>query len=685
MDSTGDLDIELASTMHKGTAMEISEIMTQYKLETPVDRGQRRWVEMALGMPDGQNKICSVDRSDSTQGSNNKSNWDNKLKFYSRANNTLNPSSITWLTPVSPSEYNITLRSSGVLSQLGGSNNVALSSQHPPRSSVNKADSGQNFSTQRRHHGQGNINKMADILLHTKRKHDERQSDDRPNTKKMKIADKDSSRGSGSEGNHPAVCKPCRAQKKGCEETRPCSRCVKAGVPELCVPTVPKTKRRPRYRDEAERRQLIVDAVSLSSMHDRQSGDVLTEKTRNKARPEPISRSSLDPLAASPVNHQNMRHPRDPRSRLQDSGSAPRMSRPSPTLAPSTSHRSPFTPTTRPAYTNPMIEPPLVSLPSLIRGRGRGVHIMDLRDLVSDGQTILELATQNQHSLIQLRENNPPAAGYWPPVLLDSEWSEKTKAIPEHVNCLVHIPETEYGDFWGLFSAPTTKTQGHREATCVVETPQKGKMLWACLGKNVVNAVRYNNGSWLKKMKHMDKPIFLPGTVGFQHWTMAAETWICGYELPVAQEYVCYCRRRRGDCLVKDMGTFAFGKTMVKEVHDGKTNYAVKPLMVVERTIRCQAGERCGNREYHLSCLGIPEAKWEGILLEVKWWCPVCRERWPEEAKGGVIIEGERLELRVREHEPKPAKPRDSEMFGPQPVAEAAAHGWFDLAGEPES
>ncbi|KAE9967365.1 hypothetical protein EG328_008258 [Venturia inaequalis] len=57
MDSTGDLDIELASTMHKGTAMEISEIMTQYKLETPVDRGQRRWVEMALGMPDGQNKI----------------------------------------------------------------------------------------------------------------------------------------------------------------------------------------------------------------------------------------------------------------------------------------------------------------------------------------------------------------------------------------------------------------------------------------------------------------------------------------------------------------------------------------------------------------------------------------------------------------------------------------------------
>lgn len=393
-----------------------------------------------------------------------------------------------------------------------------------------------------------------------------------------------------------------------------------------------------------------------------------------------VSRSNLDSFVAGPVNRQTIRHPHDPRPRLHNSGPTSRTPRPSSTLAPSNSQDSPFTPTTRPAYTNPMMEPPLTSLPSLIRGRGRGVHIMDLRTLITDRETTLQLATQNQHSLIELRENNPPAAGYWPPVLLDSKWSEKARAIPMHVNCLVHIPDTEYGDFWGLFSAPTKKTQGHRETTCLVETPQNGKMLWACLDRNVLDAIRYNNGIWLQKPHQMEDPLFLPGTVGFRNWTIAAEAWISEYELPVREEYVCCCRKRRQDCSVEDVGVFAFGKTIAQEVHDGKSKSSVQPRMVEEQTIQCQAGEKCGNREYHLSCLGIPQENWQDIALEVEWWCPICRDRWPDEARDGVILDGERLELRMRECEPKAVKPKDSRLFGPQPVAESAVHGWSDFA-----
>ncbi|TLD22685.1 hypothetical protein E2P81_ATG07878 [Venturia nashicola] len=559
-------------------------------------------------------------------------------------------------TDQSKGQPQIGLRPGGMIFTLDDPNNTILWSQHAADSSPNRASSARKLLTHLRIHDQDNIDKMADALLRTKRKHDEQLSDDQPDPKKrMRMEDEGSFHGSGNENKHPAVCKPCRAQKKGCEETRPCSRCVKAGNPELCVPTIAKQHRRPRYKDKAERVKPGADS------------------TQNKARPKPVPILNLDSLAAGPVNQQTMRHPQDPRSQLHNS------ERPSPTLAPSTSQHVPFTPTTRPASTNPMMEPRLTSLPSLIRGKGRGVYIIDLRNLVTDGQTTLQLATQNQHSLIELRANNPPAAGYWPHVLIDSAWSEKTKAVPESVNCLIHIPDTECGDFWGLFSAPTSKTQGHRDYTCLIETPQNGRMLWACLSKKVVDAIRYYNGTWLRIQRN--QPVFLPGTMGFQNWISAAETWISDYELPIGQEYVCCCRKRREDCQVRVPSTLAFEKTMVKTVaDDGKTTYSVSRRMVEERTIVCQAGERCGNGEYHLSCLGISQENWEDVLLALEWWCPTCRERWPNEAKRGVLLKGERLELRMREHEPKAAKPMDSRLFGPQPTAERRPHRGFEMA-----
>lgn len=507
-----------------------------------------------------------------------------------------------------------------VLSSPTGPN---LSSQHKAGPSTNKANSEHNFLP----HLRKLDDQMADLLSLTKRKHDEQQSDDQANPKKrMRTDDEDSFQDSGSESNHPAVCKPCRAQKKGCEETRPCSRCVKSGKQELCIPTVAKHKRRPRYKEKAERPK--VDA----EMTQRNAG--AEPQVPKPRRQEPVSRANIE----APVNQQTIRHPQDPRSRKP---------RPSPTLAPSTAQNA-HTATTRPAYTNPMIAPPLTSLPRLIRGRGRCVYIIDLRDLIKDHQTVAQVATQNQHNLIQLRDNNPPAAGHWPQVLLDSDWSDKTTALPWHVNCLVHIPDTEYGDFWGLFAAPTRKTQGMREGIPHVERPQDGRTLWACLSKDLIDAMKYHNRAF-RSIQHKEKPMFLPGTVGFQTWIEAAETWVSEYELPVEEEYLCCCRRRRKDCMVKDLSMLAIGNVMVR---DSEGKYSVQPRLIEEKTIQCQAGERCGQREYHLSCLGIPLEKQEGIWLDAEWWCPVCRVQYPHEARNGVILDGERLELRKRVNEP---------------------------------
>lgn len=284
-----------------------------------------------------------------------------------------------------------------------------------------------------------------------------------------------------------------------------------------------------------------------------------------------------------------------------------------------------------------MIVPPLTSLPHLILGQGSGIHIMALDDR--------ELATLSQHSLIDLRERSPPAAGYWPPVLIDTSWNQKTQVMPKHVNCLVHIPETEFGDFWGLFAAPTRKTQGQREGRLRVERPRDGTMFWACLSPDLVTAVTYNQYGTIFSQLRMAEPLFLPGTVGFKEWIEAAELWLHEYKLPVGEEYVCCCRRRRGVCQVVDSGRFAFGKRMVR---DGKGNHTVEPLMREEKTMECQAGERCPYREYHLACLGILVERQEDVWLEGEWWCPVCRVRYPEEARSGVIVPGERLELRER-------------------------------------
>lgn len=84
----------------------------------------------------------------------------------------------------------------------------------------------------------------------------------RTDLKRLRSEDEHSYHGSDSESNYPAVCQPCRALKKGCEETRPCVRCVKAGRADKCIPTIPKQKRRRYNKDIVEMMKLGGEEVS---------------------------------------------------------------------------------------------------------------------------------------------------------------------------------------------------------------------------------------------------------------------------------------------------------------------------------------------------------------------------------------------------------------------------------------
>ncbi|QDS76654.1 hypothetical protein FKW77_008277 [Venturia effusa] len=467
---------------------------------------------------------------------------------------------------------------------------------------------------------QVHLDSMVDTPAN-KRKHDQ-QSDNDQASKKQRVDQEGPVHDPGNERNHdhPAVCKPCRALKKGCEEIRPCSRCVKSGKPGDCIPSDPKQNRRPRYKDRAEAEKIKSKTGTKSPVP-------------RPPRQEPISRVNRSPALAGTVNQQTVSHPRDPRPRQQNS-------RPAPSLALSISPNAHFPSTTLPAYSNPMMASSPVSLPRLIRGRGRCVYVLDIRDLISGHDTVSKCATFNQHSLIDLRQRNTPARGYWPLVTMDSEWDEKTKSLPEQVNCVIHIPDTERGDFWGLFAAPVRKMQGQREGTLVVGDPQAGKMLWACISRHLITSIHYNSGL-LKLLPRLDTPTFMPGTTGFENWRQAAETWLDGYELPMTEAHICLCRRRKGDCMVLAYGEFAIQREFVK---DAEGKYCVQPRMMEEPTMQCQAGDRCPYGHYHFGCLGIPQQKWEGIWSGSEWWCPNCRVKYPDEAVNSVILEGERLE-----------------------------------------
>lgn len=91
------------------------------------------------------------------------------------------------------------------------------------------------------------------------------------------------------------------------------------------------------------------------------------------------------------------------------------------------------------------------------------------------------------------------------------------------------------------------------------------------------------------------------------------------------------------------------------------------------RTIRCQAGLRCSFGDWHLSCLGIPLDRQEEIWLGVEWWCQVCRLKFPEEAKGSVLLPGERLKLRGQV---------DGVLEGDGDNDFGSVPGWSDVSGE---
>jgi len=65
--------------------------------------------------------------------------------------------------------------------------------------------------------------------------------------------------------------------------------------------------------------------------------------------------------------------------------------------------------------------------------------------------------------------------------------------------------------------------------------------------------------------------------------------------------------------------------------------------MMGGRTINCHAGKRCAYGSWHLACLSIEEER--GIEEGLEWWCPHCRVKFPEEAKTGTVLQGEKLNL----------------------------------------